>query len=165
MQTAVIEFARNVAGIEGAHTLEHSENTAHPVIHLMAEQEDVEDKGGTMRLGAYDCVLEPDSLAARLYKTTRISERHRHRYEFNDAYADRLRASGMTLTGRHPELGLVEVVEIPDHPFFIGVQYHPEFKSRPLEAHPIFSGFVAAAKQHQGGGDASVLHPRAKVDA
>ncbi|MFT7680501.1 MAG: CTP synthase [Planctomycetota bacterium] len=145
MQCAVIEYARNGLGLEGAHTLEHSPHSPHPVISLMDDQEGV-PKGGTMRLGAYDCELTPGSRVAELYGETHISERHRHRYEFNNAYREAFDKSPMQLSGTHPERDLVEIVELPDHPFFIGVQYHPEFKSHPLAPHPIFKGFVQAAK-------------------
>ena len=146
MQCAVIEFARNVAGLDGAHTTEHSPDTPHPVIHYMADQSDDTDKGGTMRLGAYDCELIEGSLAHDLYGTIDISERHRHRWEFNNDYRIQLREAGLAQTGYHRERNLVEIVEIPDHPFFIGVQFHPEYKCRPLTPHPVFRGFVAAAK-------------------
>ncbi len=160
MQCAVIEFARNVAGLEGAHTLEHSPHTPHPVIHLMEGQKGVEDKGGTMRLGAYPCELTPGTRTHALYGTASISERHRHRFEFNNAYRDQLTAAGLIPSGHHPELDLVEVVEIPDHPFFVGVQYHPEFKSQPLTPHPIFRGFVEAAKARATGSPGGVLQPQ-----
>ena len=145
LQTAVIEFARNVAGLEEAHTLEHTPLTPDPVIHLMESQEGVRNKGGTMRLGAYECRIEPGTLASKLYGEEVVSERHRHRYEFNNDYLEQLRDAGLVASGVHPELSLVEMVEIPTHPFFIGVQFHPEFKSSPLHPHPIFRGFVAAA--------------------
>ena len=150
MQCAVIEYARNELGLDGAHTLEHSPHSPHPVINLMDDQEGVE-KGGTMRLGAYDCEVTEGSLAHDLYGASEISERHRHRFEFNNAYRDTFDASGMNLSGRNPNRDLVEIVEIPGHPFFIGVQYHPEFKSAPLSPHPIFRGFVAAAVKHANG--------------
>ena len=159
MQCAVIEVARHLAGLDGAHTLEHSPHTPHPVIHLMEEQKGVVAKGGTMRLGAYECVLESGSLAARLYGTQRCSERHRHRYEFNDDYAEPLRAVGLRTSGRHPELDLVEVVELDGHPFFVGVQYHPEFRSAPLQPHPLFRGFVAAARGRAPGSASGKLVP------
>ena len=159
MQCAVIEFARHVAGLEGAHTLEHSPHTEHPVIHLMEGQKGVEDKGGTMRLGAYPCDLVPGTRAHALYGTDRIVERHRHRFEFNNAYRDQFAAGGLTASGVHPELDLVEIVELPDHPFFVGVQYHPEFKSHPLEPHPIFKGFIEAAKARAEGRLDGVLQP------
>ena len=146
MQCAVIEYARNVLGLETAHTLEHSPTTPHPVISLMDDQEGV-PKGGTMRLGAYACDLKEGTLARRLYGDDLIDERHRHRYEFNNAYREVFEASDMTLSGTNPERDLVEIVEVEEHPFFIGVQFHPEFKSRPLTPQPVFSGFVAAAKE------------------
>ncbi len=145
LQCAVIEFARNVLALEDAHSIEHSPHTQNPVIHLMPSQEGISDMGGTMRLGAYHCRIDPGTLAAQLYGADSISERHRHRYEVNNDYRDRLVAAGMATSGIHPELDLVEIVELPDHPFFIGVQFHPEFKSKPLQPHPIFKGFVAAA--------------------
>ncbi len=145
MQCAVIEYARNVLGLEGAHTLEHSPHTPHPVISPMEEQKKKVDKGGSMRLGAYPCRIEPGSLAEKLYGSTSISERHRHRYEFNNDYRALFAHSKMRLSGVNPERDLVEIVELAEHPFYIGVQYHPEFKSTPLVPHPIFRGFVAAA--------------------
>ncbi|MFT7668424.1 MAG: CTP synthase [Planctomycetota bacterium] len=150
MQCAVIEFARNVLHLEGAHTLEHSPHSPHPVISLMADQKDVHEKGGTMRLGAYDCTLVKGSRTRDYYGTDNISERHRHRFEFNNDYREQFEASDMDLVGLNPDRDLVEIVEIHKHPFFIGVQFHPEFKSRPLTAHPIFKGFVAAALAHTG---------------
>jgi CTP synthase len=157
MQCAVIEYARNVLGLEGAHTLEHSPHTPHPVITLMPDQKNVHEKGGTMRLGAYNCDISEGTLARRLYGRARISERHRHRFEFNNDYAELLGGSRMLLSGRNPERGLVEIVELSGHPFFIGVQYHPEFKSAPLRPHAIFQGFVAAALEHSRGGNHSRL--------
>ena len=144
MQCAVIEYARNGLGLDGAHTLEHSPDSPHPVISLMDDQEGV-DKGGTMRLGAYDCRLEAGTLAKKLYSEELISERHRHRFEFNNAYREAFASSPMRLSGVNPKRDLVEIVELPEHPFFIGVQYHPEFKSAPLAPHPIFRGFIEAA--------------------
>ena len=155
MQCAVIEYARNVLGLSEAHTLEHSEETPDPVICLMSDQEDVEDKGGTMRLGAYDCRLSKKTLAHRLYGEKKISERHRHRFEFNNDYTERFEKGGMALSGKNPDRNLVEIVEIADHPFFIGVQFHPEFKSRPLRPHPVFDGFIAAALQRSRGNNTS----------
>ena len=145
MQCAVIEYGRNVLGLEGAHTLEHSPHTPHPVISPMEEQKKKIDKGGSMRLGAYPCAISAGSLAEKLYGSLAISERHRHRYEFNNDYRELFAHSKMRLSGVNPERDLVEIVELPEHPFFIGVQYHPEFKSTPLAPHPIFRGFVAAA--------------------
>jgi len=154
MQCAVIEYARNVLGFEGAHTAEHSPHTPHPVIALMPDQENVDDMGGTMRLGAYDCTLSEGSRSHELYGKLNISERHRHRYEFNDDYHEAFDNSPMRLAGHNPDRGLVEIIELPEHPFFVGVQFHPEFKSRPLAPHPIFAGFVAAALQHATGNGA-----------
>jgi CTP synthase len=145
LQCAVIEVARDVLGLADAHTLEYTLDTPHPVIHLLPTQHGVSDKGGTMRLGAYECRLEEGSLAHRLYGASTISERHRHRYEVNNDYRERFRAAGFVPSGIHPELDVVEIMELADHPFFVGVQYHPEFKSSPLRPHPIFRGFVAAA--------------------
>lgn len=144
MQCAVIEFARNVLAWADADSAEFAE-TAHPVIALMEEQKVLKDMGGTMRLGAYACDLTPGSLAARLYGTTHISERHRHRYEFNGAFRADLESAGLSVSGTNPDTGLVEVVELPQHPFFIGCQFHPEFKSRPRLPHPLFDGLIAAA--------------------
>ena len=145
LQCAVIEFARNVLGLAEAHTLEYTLATPDPVIHLLPSQLGVSEKGGTMRLGAYECRLSPGSLAQRLYGAEAVSERHRHRYEVNNAYRERFRAAGLQASGIHPELDVVEIMELQGHPFFVGVQFHPEFKSSPLKPHPIFRGFVAAA--------------------
>ena len=145
MQCAVIEFARNVLGYADANSSEFDEKTPHPVIDLMDEQRSIHDKGGTMRLGAYDCEIVPGSLAERLYGEKRIQERHRHRFEFNPKYREALESAGLRVSGVNPQRGLVEIVEIADHPFFIGCQFHPEFKSRPMHAHPLFDGLVEAA--------------------
>ena len=145
MQCAVIEFARNVLGLTDAHSSEFDESTPNPVIDLMDEQRTIHDKGGTMRLGAYDCDLVPGSLAERLYGEAHIQERHRHRFEFNPKYREDMESAGLRISGVNPQRGLVEIVEIPDHPFFIGCQFHPEFKSRPMHAHPLFDGLVEAA--------------------
>jgi len=147
MQMAVIEYARNVCGLTGANSSEVDERTAHPVIHLMESQHTVTRKGGTMRLGAYPCSLSEHSLAARVYGKRKISERHRHRYEFNNAYRDQLTKAGLILSGVSPDESLVEIVELADHPWFIGCQFHPEFKSRPFDCHPLFKGFIRAAQQ------------------
>jgi CTP synthase len=149
MQMAVIEFARHVCGLKGANSTEIGPETPHPVIDLMTTQKGLTQKGGTMRLGAYPCVLADGSLAAKMYGKKKIAERHRHRYEFNNAYRDRLEERGMRFSGLSPDASLVEVVEIADHPWFIGCQFHPEFKSRPLECHPLFRGFIRAALQHK----------------
>ena len=149
MQMAVIEFARNVVGLDGAHTEEVDHATPHPVIHLLPEQRGVGDKGGTMRLGAYPCRLQSDSLAARLYNDTVIYERHRHRYEVNNEYRPLLERHGMVFSGVSPDNRLVEMIELPDHPFFLAGQFHPEFKSRPNRPHPVFVGLVRAALQRR----------------
>ncbi len=145
MQCAVIEFARHVAGLEGAHSTEFDKDCPHPVICLLDEQKSITNMGGTMRLGAHPARLTPDSTAARCYQMQEISERHRHRYEFNNEYRQQFAAHGMEVVGTSPDGGLVEVVGIPAHPWFVAVQYHPEFKSQPTRPHPLFSGFVAAA--------------------
>ena len=150
MQVAVIEFARNVAGLEGANSHEFDEHSPHQVIHYMPDQSDDIDKGGTLRLGKYPCVLAPDTAIAKYYGATEISERHRHRYEFNNAYRDALQNAGLCLSGLSPTGQLVETVEIPGERFFIGVQFHPEFKSRPNKPHPLFLGFVRAAVGGRG---------------
>jgi CTP synthase len=148
MQMAVIEFARHVAGLEDAHSTEFNELTTHPVIDLMPEQVGVTKKGGTMRLGKYPCKLDADSRSAALYNSTIISERHRHRYEFNNDYRAVLSEHGLKLVGMSPSGSLVEVIENPNHPWLVGVQFHPEFKSRPNRAHPLFFGFVKAAVEY-----------------
>lgn len=148
MQMAVIEYARNVLGLEGANSTEMDENTPHPVIDLMEEQKKVTNKGGTMRLGAYDCVIKEGTLAHWIYGTTHIRERHRHRWEFNNQYLSKFEEAGMIASGKNPESGLVEIVELPEHPFFIGVQYHPELKSTVENPQPVFVHFVKAARQY-----------------
>ena len=148
MQMAVIEFARDVLKLADATSSEFSETTAHPVIDLMPDQVNVTDKGGTMRLGKYPCVLTEGSRSRELYGTAEISERHRHRFEFNNDYRDKMQAAGMLLAGLSPNGHLVEIVELPDHPWFVGAQFHPEFKSRPDRPHPLFYGFVKAAVEH-----------------
>ncbi len=145
MQCAVIEFARNVIGWKDAHSLEMDSHTTHPVITLMVDQKQVTAKGGTMRLGAYPCAVQSDTLAHGIYRRTDISERHRHRFEFNNDYINKFENNGMMPTGINPEKGLVEIVEIKDHPFFIGVQFHPEYKSTVANPHPLFVAFVKAA--------------------
>ena len=147
MQIAVIEYARHVAGIADADSGEFDEQCAHKVIDFMPGQSNDVDKGGTLRLGAYPCEIQPHTTMARCYGSERISERHRHRYEFNNDYREALRQAGLTLSGLSPDGRLVETVELTDRPFYVGVQYHPEFKSRPNKAHPLFKGFVGAALQ------------------
>jgi len=145
MQTACIEYARNVAALAGANSGEFDPATPHRIIYKLRELTGVEEMGGTMRLGAWACKLEPDSLAAKAYGTTEISERHRHRYEFNREYEPILTGAGLRLTGTTPDATYVEIVEIPTHPFFLGCQFHPEFKSKPLEPHPLFRDFIGAS--------------------
>jgi CTP synthase len=145
MQCMVIELARTALGTEDANSTEFDAFTPHPVIDLLPEQRDVADKGGTMRLGSYPCVLEAGSLAARAYGQPIVLERHRHRYEFNNSYRELLASHGMTFTGLSPDGRLVEIVEIADHPFYLGTQFHPEFKSRPNRPHPLFASFIASA--------------------
>lgn len=149
MQVMVIEYARNVLGMEDANSPEFDQRTRHPVIDLMAEQRGLEDKGGTMRLGLYPCVIQPGTLAARLYQTERIEERHRHRYEVNNAYRQALEEHGLIMSGLSPDGILVEMAEVKDHPFMIGCQFHPEFLSRPTSPHPLFSGFIKAVCQRR----------------
>nr|MCR4578468.1 CTP synthase [Clostridiales bacterium] len=144
MQIAVIEYARNAAGLENANSHEFDENSPHQVIHFMPDQNDEIDKGGTLRLGKYPCVLAPDTVIARCYGITEISERHRHRYEVNNLYRAALQNAGMRLSGLSPDGRLVETVELPGEEFFVGVQFHPEFKSRPNKPHPLFLGFLSA---------------------
>ncbi|HJK97908.1 MAG TPA: CTP synthase, partial [Polyangiaceae bacterium LLY-WYZ-14_1] len=145
MQMAVVEYARSVCGLDGANSTEFDPDAVHPVIDLMPDQRGLADKGATMRLGAYGCRILADSRAHRIYGATEVSERHRHRFEFNDAYREKLEGLGMVVSGTNPDTGLVEIVELPDHPYFLGCQFHPEFKSRPHAPHPLFSHFVRAA--------------------
>jgi len=148
MQMAVVEFARNVCGLDEAYSSEFREDAASPVIHIMEHQKGVKGKGGTMRLGAYPCDLGKDTLARRIYGQANISERHRHRYEFNNAFRKQLEGCGLILSGIYTEENLVEIVEIKDHPWFLACQFHPEFKSRPMEPHPLFESFVGACLKH-----------------
>ena len=149
LQCAVIEFARNVCALQGAHSTEfdneREESTDHPVVCLMEEQADVVEMGGTMRLGAYDCALQEGSKAHQAYGALMVSERHRHRYEVNNSYRSILDEHGMKLSGTNPELDVVEMIELVDHPWFVATQAHPELKSQPIDPHPLFKGFVAAA--------------------
>ncbi|MHB8637907.1 MAG: CTP synthase [Fimbriimonadaceae bacterium] len=149
LQMAVIEFARNVCGLAGSNSEEMDPNPAYPVIHLLPEQRTVTDKGASMRLGAYPCNLVQGSLAQRLYGDARITERHRHRYEVNNDFREKLSEHGMIISGVSPDYRLVEMIELPDHPFFVGTQAHPEFRSRPNRPHPLFQGLVTAAVQRR----------------
>ena len=149
MQMAVVEFARNVTNLKDANSAEFSENTKNPVIHIMDNQKNVKDKGGTMRLGAYPCVIDKGTRAYKLYGEEKISERHRHRYEFNNDYRDIFKEKGLVISGLSPDGLLVEMVENKNHPFFVGVQFHPEFKSRPDRPAPLFKAFIEAAKKNK----------------
>ena len=148
MQMAVIEFARNVLHLKGANSTEMDASTPHPVIDLMEEQKEIKNLGGTMRLGSWDCEITKDSIAYDVYQDTNIKERHRHRYEYNNKYSEQLKAAGLKNTGVNPKTKLVEIVEIPNHPWFVGVQYHPEYKSTVANPHPLFVAFVKAAKEY-----------------
>jgi len=151
MQMAVVEFARNVCGIEDAYSSEFKEDAKNPLIHIMEKQKSVKGKGGTMRLGAYPCALAGQTLARRIYGQDEISERHRHRYEFNNAYRQKLQQCGLVVSGSYAKEDLVEIVELPNHPWFLGCQFHPEFKSRPMDPHPLFESFVGACLQARKG--------------
>jgi CTP synthase len=167
MQLAVVEFARSVAGLEGANSAEFDRDTQHPVIDLMPEQRSVRSKGATMRLGGFPCTLAQGSIAADAYATTEISERHRHRYEFANDYREPLEKAGLVLSGTSPDRKLVEMVELREHPYFVGCQFHPEFKSKPAAPHPLFARFVKAALERQvlrireGGRKTSETQPQA----
>ena len=152
LQIAVIEFARNVLKLEGANSTEFEASPAHPVINMMEEQKKIIDKGATMRLGSYECALTPGTKAAKAYGAESIRERHRHRYEVNNAYVDQLKRGGMVVSGINPRRNLVEIVELKDHPWFLAVQFHPEFQSKPNKAHPLFAAFIAAAIKNKKGG-------------
>jgi CTP synthase len=145
MHCAVIEFARNVIKLEKANSTEFDPDTPFPILDLLPEQKKVIVKGGTMRLGAYPCILERNTLAFKAYQQEIVYERHRHRYEFNNLYKEKFLEYGMKFSGVNQDLNLVEIIELPNHPWFIGVQFHPEFKSRPNRAHPLFKEFIKAA--------------------
>jgi CTP synthase len=160
LQMAVIEFGRDVLGLPRANSLEFDEQTPDPVVTLMDGQKGLTDKGGTMRLGSYPCQLKEGTLARELYGKEMVNERHRHRFEFNNAYRARYEAAGMVFSGVNPDLGLVEMIELNNHPHFLGCQFHPEFKSKPFAPHPLFAGFVKAARDHR---DAAQRAPQAEV--
>lgn len=149
MQLSIVEFARNVIGYNDAHSMELKPDTNHPVIHIMEDQIGIEDIGGTLRLGSYPCTLKDGSLALKLYGTKEIQERHRHRYEVNNDYREVLEEHGMMLSGLSPDGRIIEMIEIPEHPWFIATQAHPELKSRPNRPHPLFKGFVEAALERK----------------
>jgi CTP synthase len=148
MQCATIEYARDACGLTDADSTEFDPRTPHRVIYKLRELLGVDEMGGTMRLGAWPCRLEPGSLAHRVYGTLEISERHRHRYEFNREYEATLTGCGLRISGTTPDSTYVEIVEVPGHPWFLACQFHPEFKSKPLEPHPLFAAFVGAAREH-----------------
>ena len=148
MQCSVIEYARNVLGFEGANSSEINPDTKYPVIDIMNDQKDIENLGGTMRLGQYPCKLDVESTSYKVYKKEDINERHRHRYEFNNEYRKQISESGMRIAGTSPDNRLVEIVEVVDHPWYVAVQFHPELKSRPNKPHPLFSGFIEAALKY-----------------
>jgi CTP synthase len=149
MQMAAVEFSRNVCGLDQACSAEFKADCGEPVIHLMEEQKSVSKKGGTMRLGACPCTVTKDTKAFEAYNEAEISERHRHRYEFNNAYREMLTSKGLVLSGINQQKDLVEIIELPDHPWFLGCQFHPEFKSKPLVPHPLFRAFIGAALSHR----------------
>ena len=164
-QWAVVEFARNVCGLAGANSTEVDPETPHRIIYKLQDLLGVDDMGGTMRLGSYVCKLKPGSRAAAIYAATEVSERHRHRYEFNQAYLETIERHGMVVSGLTPDGKFVEIAELPDHPWFVAVQYHPEFKSTPLRPHPLFKDFVRAslARQRERSARASGRKPRSSA--
>jgi CTP synthase len=154
LQCAIIEFARNVCGLRDSHSSEFDRETSDPVISLMDSQRQVTDMGGTMRLGAYPCRLQPGTRAREIYGLDDVSERHRHRYEVNNEYRETLAASGLRFSGLSPDEQLVEIIELPEHPHFVATQFHPELRSRPNHPHPLFAAFVAAAARRRAGREA-----------
>ena len=163
MQCAVIEWARNIAGLEDASSAELNPNSKHPVIHLLPEQQDVVDLGGTMRLGVYPCRLQTNTIGNSLYNEEVVYERHRHRYEFNNSYRTLLMESGYVISGTSPDGRLVELIELKNHPFFIACQYHPEFLSRPGRPHPLFSGLIKAAQMRVPSSPSEAFNPQSKT--
>ena len=149
MQMAVVEFARNVLKLTDSNSAEFSDTTTNPVIHIMEDQKNIDKKGGTMRLGSYPCVLKDGTIASKVYKSEKIEERHRHRFEYNNDYMERLENAGLICSGLSPDGNLVEIVELKDHPYFIASQFHPEFKSRPNRPAPLFVGLVKEAKKQK----------------
>jgi len=141
---ATIEFARNVCGMKGAHTTECAPRTKHPVLHILPEKYQIKQMGGTLRLGSWPCKIKKGTLAEKIYKSNLIHERHRHRYEVNPDYIEKIESKGLVFSGKHPERPLMEIAELSNHPFFIGTQYHPEFKSRPEKPSPIYAEFIKA---------------------
>jgi CTP synthase len=164
MQLAVIEYARDVCGLNGATSAEFEAGATHKVIDFMNDQRDVTAKGGTMRLGSYPCIIAAGSVAAKIYGKTEISERHRHRYEVNNAYREPLEKAGLVLSGTSPDGKLVEMIELPNHPHFVACQFHPEFESRPTAAHPLFVHFVRAAFERRSAAAAAAPKPSDKPE-
>jgi CTP synthase len=160
LQTAIVEFARNVCKIPNTNSSEFEPDCENPVVALMRSQEGIQEMGGTMRLGAYPCKLRPGSRVAQVYGSAEVSERHRHRYEVSNAYRDVLAEFGMRCSGLSPDGSLVEMIELPDHPWFVGCQFHPELKSRPTRPHPLFAAFIGAARQHQRNAPAAATRQR-----
>src|SRR4029078_472623 len=154
---ATIEFARNVAELTGANSAEFDERSPYPAIHLMSDQHSVSEKCGTIGLGSYLCKLVEGTLAQKMYGVSEVKERHRHRYEFNNAYRERLLTKGFVLSGLSPDGRLVEIIELKDHPWFLATQFHPEYNSRPHRPHPLFSGFVGAALRRKSGHEFGML--------
>jgi CTP synthase len=152
LQIAVIEFARNVLKLAGANSTEFDPKSPHPVINIMEEQKKIIDKGATMRLGSYECALTPGTLAHKAYRAASVRERHRHRFEVNNAYVGQMQRAGMMVSGINPRRNLVEIIELKGHPWFLGTQAHPEFQSKPNQAHPLFAAFIAATLKHKKGG-------------
>jgi CTP synthase len=165
MQTAIIEFARNEIGLDDSHSTEFAPECDNPVVSLMESQQHVTDMGGTMRLGAYPCRLQRGSRAAEAYGMPEVSERHRHRYEVSNRYRDQFTAHGLRLSGLSPDGSLVEIVELEDHPWFVGCQFHPELRSRPNRPHPLFAGFIAAAVKRKRGAEERLPSGKALVEA
>src|ERR1044071_825722 len=160
MQVATIEFAKNVCEIKGANSTEFDKQTPEPVISLLEEQRGVRNKGASMRLGTWPTHIVKGTLAEKIYGDTEVTERHRHRYEFNMKYRDRMYAKGFVISGTSPDGALAELIELRDHPYFVGCQYHPEFQSKPNKPHPLFKGFIAAALAYQAGGLKSDINIR-----
>jgi CTP synthase len=165
LQIAVIEFARNVLKLAGANSTEFDASAPHPVINMMEEQKKIIDKGATMRLGSYECALTPGTQAAKAYGEPSVRERHRHRYEVNNAYVEQLKRGGMVISGVNPRRNLVEIVELKNHPWFLAVQFHPEFQSKPNRAHPLFAAFIGAAIKSRKSARKAAKQPAAKRGA
>jgi CTP synthase len=163
LQIAVIEFCRNVLKLKGANSTEFEPNAVDPVINIMEEQKEIIDKGATMRLGSYECALQPGSLARKAYGEETVRERHRHRYEVNNAYVGALQRGGMMVSGINPRRNLVEIVELKKHPWFLAVQFHPEFQSKPNHAHPLFAAFIKAAMKQKALGKRTATAKRKTV--